>query len=126
MTDLLGLIAEPNRRKIVRMVWDAERTAGQIAGQFDVTFGAVSQHLHLLRNAGVLEVRKEGRQRYYRARKEALGPLAKALEAMWSEALDRLKLAAEAEAASPLAKGRHRGVAASPPPSTVQRKRKRT
>ena len=110
MVDLLELVAEPNRRKIMRLVWNEERSAGSIAAQFDVTFGAVSQHLHVLRDAGLLEVRREGRSRFYRANKQSLGPLAKALEAMWSDALDRLKSAAESEAASPLAKGGHRGL----------------
>lgn len=93
----MTLIAEPNRRKIMRIVWNEEKSAGDIARQFDVTFGAVSQHLHVLRNAGLVEMRKAGRSHFYRARKEALGPFAKALEAMWSDALDRLKSAAEAE-----------------------------
>ena len=97
MVDLLELLAEPNRRKIMRLVWNGECSAGDIAAEFDITFGAVSQHLHVLRDAGLLDVRREGRSRFYRANKQALGPLAKALEAMWSDALDRLKLAAEAE-----------------------------
>jgi len=97
MADLLELLAETNRRKIMRLVWNEERSAGDIAAQFDITFGAVSQHLHILRDAGLLDVRREGRSRIYRANKQSLGPLAKALEAMWSDALDRLKHAAEAE-----------------------------
>lgn len=100
MVDLIELIAEPSRRKIMRIVWDEERSAGDIAAQFDVTFGAVSQHLHVLREAGLLDMRKAGRSRFYRARKESLGPFAKALEAMWSDALDRLKFAAESEEAA--------------------------
>ena len=97
MVDLLDVIAEPNRRKIMRIVWNEEKSAGDIAHEFDVTFGAVSQHLHVLREAGLVEMRKVGRSRFYRARKEALGPFAKALEAMWSDAFDRLKSAVEAE-----------------------------
>ncbi len=97
VVDLLELIAEPNRQKIMRIVWNEEKSAGDIAEEFDVTFGAVSQHLHVLREAGLLEMRKAGRSRFYRARKESLGPFAKALEAMWSDALDRLKSAVELE-----------------------------
>jgi DNA-binding transcriptional ArsR family regulator len=101
MMELLNVIAEPNRRKIMRIVWSEEKSAGDIAQAFDVTFGAVSQHLHILRESGLIEMRKAGRSRFYRARKEALGPFAKALEAMWSDALDRLKAAAEAEHPTP-------------------------
>lgn len=97
VNNALALIAEPNRQKILRLVWNEEKAAGAIAEQFEVTFGAVSQHLRALHEGGLLSVRKEGRLRLYRTRKEALGPLAKALEAMWSNALDRLKSAAEAE-----------------------------
>ena len=100
MADLLEIIAEPNRRKIMQLVWDRQRSAGDIARQFDTTFGAVSQHLHVLRTAGLLDVEKAGRSRFYRVRKAALGPIAKALEAMWCDALDRLKSAAETEANS--------------------------
>ena len=54
--DALQVIGEPRRREILRLVWDRERTAGDIAGQFDVTFGAVSQHLAVLRDAGFVDV----------------------------------------------------------------------
>mgnify|MGYP001614578838 FL=1 len=108
MVDLLELIAEPNRRKIMRIVWNEEKSAGDIAQEFNVTFGAVSQHLHVLREAGLLDLRKEGRSRFYRARKEALGPFAKALEAMWSDALDRLKFVAESKAQFKGNQGRNR------------------
>lgn len=83
----------------MRMVWSEEKSAGDIAREFDVTFGAVSQHLSVLRDAGLVEQRKVGRSRFYRAKKEALGPMAAALEAMWSDALDRLKELAESEEA---------------------------
>ena len=94
---LLQVVAEPRREKILLLVWDRERSAGEIAGHFDVTFAAVSQHLKVLLDAGALEVRKEGRHRYYRARKAALGPVRAMLEAMWAEKLLDLKRLAEAE-----------------------------
>ena len=56
----LAAVAEPRRREILRMIWDQERPAGEIAAAFDVTFGAVSQHLRVLREAGLVEVRKDG------------------------------------------------------------------
>jgi DNA-binding transcriptional ArsR family regulator len=95
--DALQVIGEPRRREILRLVWDRERSAGEIADAFDVTFGAVSQHLAVLRGAGFVRVRPAGNQRFYRADREALGPLAQALEAMWSTSLDRLAAAVEAD-----------------------------
>ena len=71
----LQVIAEPRRQKILRLVWSKELAAGQIADHFDVTFGAVSQHLAVLRRAGFVSVRKDGNLRYYTADREALGPL---------------------------------------------------
>lgn len=95
---MIRAIAAPKRRRILRLVWDEERSAGEIADAFDVTFGAVSQHLQVLRQAGAVEVRRAGRQRYYRARREALGPLVRVLEAEWAGRLDTLKALAEREA----------------------------
>lgn len=97
MASELSLIADPRRLAILELVWDAERTAGDIAGRFDVTFGAVSQHLRRLSDAGMVVVRRDGRRRWYRARRETLGPFAEALEAMWRGRLARLKQLAEAE-----------------------------
>ena len=99
--DALRVIGEPRRREILRLVWDRELSAGEIADRFDVTFGAVSQHLGVLRDAGFVSVRPAGNHRYYRADRERLGPLAQALEAMWSSALDRLAAAVEADSDPP-------------------------
>jgi DNA-binding transcriptional ArsR family regulator len=99
--DGLQVIGDPTRRRILQLVWDQERSAGDIADRFDVTFGAVSQHLGVLRTAGFVTVRAEGNRRYYRADRNALGPLATALEAMWSTRLDRLAAAVEAEPSPP-------------------------
>ena len=103
--DALQVVGEPRRREILRLVWDRERTAGDIASQFDVTFGAVSQHLAVLHGAGFVTVRRAGNQRWYRTDRKALGPLAQALEAMWSTSLDRLTAAVEADP-NPLRKRR--------------------
>lgn len=98
MPDVLAAVASPRRREILRLVWDAPRPAGQIHRALgDVTFGAVSQHLRALAEAGLVEVRSEGRQRFYQARPEALGPVAAALQTMWDDALYQLKLRAELE-----------------------------
>lgn len=93
----LSVVAEPRRRAILRLVWERELPAGEIAAQFDVSFGAVSQHLRVLREAGLVEQRKEGRRVFYRARRAALGPLAAALEAMWLDGLGELRRLAEEE-----------------------------
>jgi DNA-binding transcriptional ArsR family regulator len=95
--DALQVISEPRRREILRLVWDRELSSGDIAASFDVTFGAVSQHLGVLREAGFVQVRADGNRRFYRADRERLGPLAAALEAMWADALDRLAEAVESD-----------------------------
>jgi DNA-binding transcriptional ArsR family regulator len=95
---VLAAVASPRRREILRLIWHEERAAGDIHRAMpDVTFGAVSQHLRSLVEAGVVEARAERRSRYYRARPEALGELRRVLERMWDDALWRLKLAAELE-----------------------------
>ncbi len=91
------LIAEPRRQEILRLIWDGERSAGEIAERVAVTFSAVSQHLAKMRAAGIVVVRRDGRRRLYSCRKSKLGPLAAYLESLWSERLGRLKRLAEAE-----------------------------
>ncbi len=99
MTNSLRILAAPRRQAILRLVWREERAAGDIhSAMRDISFGAVSQHLGALAEEGLVEVRAEGRQRFYRARREALGPVAKVLETMWDDALYQLKLRAELEA----------------------------
>lgn len=97
--DGLQVIAEPHRRRILDLVWDEELAAGDIANQFEITFGAVSQHLAVLRHAGFIDVRADGNRRLYRANKQGLGPLRAVLEQMWSGALDDLASAIEEDGA---------------------------
>jgi DNA-binding transcriptional ArsR family regulator len=95
----LAAIASPRRREILRLVWDRELAAGDIARAMpDVTFGAVSLQLRALQNAGLVVCRPDQKNRFYKARREALGPVGKSLERMWDDALWRLKLAAQLEA----------------------------
>ena len=95
---LLGALASPRRQEILRLVWDRELSAGEIHRAMpDVTFGAVSLQLRALRTAGLVATRADSRNRFYRARPEALGPVGQMLERMWNDALWRLKIAAELE-----------------------------
>ena len=95
---LLGAIASPRRQEILRLVWNRERSAGDIrAAMPDVTFGAVSLQLRVLADAGLLLSRAEGRHRFYKARHDALKDVAPMLQRMWDDALWRLKLEAELE-----------------------------
>lgn len=97
-TDLIKTLHSPRRREILRLCWREPLQAGAIHDALpDVTFGAVSQHLKQLRDAGLVEVRRDGRRRLYRARRTALGPFRRWLESSWDDALYRLKLAAELE-----------------------------
>jgi DNA-binding transcriptional ArsR family regulator len=98
VSSVLQILGTPRRREILRLVWDEEKSAGEIHRALgDVTFGAVSQHLRVLQEAALLRGRREGRHRFYVARKDGLGPLAPWLEAMWDDALYSLKLRAELE-----------------------------
>ncbi|MEM7201238.1 MAG: helix-turn-helix domain-containing protein [Planctomycetota bacterium] len=100
MEAVLRALNTPRRREILRLLRDGERSAGEVWRSFgDVTFGAVSQHLRILKRAGLVTVRAAGRQRLYRLDPAALGPLRPWLESMWDSALDRLKVLAELEEA---------------------------
>lgn len=95
---VLAALASPRRCEILRLVWRDELSAGAIHRAMpDVTFGAVSLQLRQLERAGLVESRGEKQYRFYRARREALGPVGEMLERMWDDALWRLKLAAELE-----------------------------
>jgi DNA-binding transcriptional ArsR family regulator len=98
--DGLQVVLEPHRREILRLIWTEEASAGGIAGHFEVSFGAVSQHLAVLRDAGFVTVRKQGKQRFYRADPQGLGELAAVLQAMWAATLDRLVDTIEADTAA--------------------------
>ena len=97
MQTVIQAISEPHRREILRMVRDRELAAGEIAAGFDVTRPAISQHLTVLKNAGLVSERREGTRRLYRARPEGLAELRSFLDGFWEQSLERLKLAAERE-----------------------------
>jgi len=97
---LLQALGAPRRREILRMLRRRERSAGEIHRALGgVTFGAVSQHLGVLEQAGLVRARREGRSRIYAARREGLRPLREWLDEMWTVGLERLKELAEAEEA---------------------------
>lgn len=95
--EALQVIAAPRRLRILRLVWDRELAAGDIAAEFDVSWAAISQHLSVLKAAGFVVERRAGRSRLYRADKAALGPLRAIVEVYWHDGLHRLKDLAEAE-----------------------------
>jgi DNA-binding transcriptional ArsR family regulator len=99
MTDaVLFALAEPRRRAILRLVRDQERPAGEIARHFpEVTAPAISQHLRVLQQAGLVHERREGTRRLYRARPEGLAELRAWIGEFWDDGLQRLKDAAEQE-----------------------------
>ena len=94
--DTMQLIADPHRREILKLVWEEELSAGELAANFDVSFGAISQHLRRLREAGFVTVRADGNFRYYKADTDRLAPLAPLLQAMWSGFLEDLAHRSEA------------------------------
>ena len=98
MDAALHALAEPRRREILGLVRDRELTVGEIAAQFEVTRPAISQHLKVLREAGLVADRREGTRRYYRAVPEGLNELRAFLEGFWDVRLEALKTAAEDEA----------------------------
>lgn len=97
--EALRAIAEPHRRQILKLVLDEERSAGEIASHFDVTRPAISQHLRVLQDAGLLDVRKDGTKRLYRVRSAGMDELRAFLTDLWGEGLEKLKVVAEAEQA---------------------------
>jgi DNA-binding transcriptional ArsR family regulator len=93
----LKAIAESHRRQILQLVWDAELSAGEIASHFDVSRPAVSQHLNVLKGAGLVSERRNGARRLYRARPEGIAELKAFLEEFWGDRLEALKREAERE-----------------------------
>ncbi|MGE5132669.1 MAG: ArsR/SmtB family transcription factor [Gemmatimonadota bacterium] len=95
--EALRALAEPRRRAILRLVAHSELAAGEIAAAFEVTRPAVSQHLTVLKNAGLLTERRDGTRRLYRARPEGLAGLREFLDGMWASSLDAARRIVEAE-----------------------------
>jgi DNA-binding transcriptional ArsR family regulator len=96
----LRALVEPRRRAILRLVADTELAAGEIADTFEVTRTAVSQHLTVLREAGLITERRDGTRRLYRARPEGLRELREFLDEMWATSLRTARDLVEAEGGS--------------------------
>jgi DNA-binding transcriptional ArsR family regulator len=90
-------LGEPRRRNILRLVRAEELTAGAIASHFDVSRPAISQHLRVLKDAGLLAERRDGTRRLYRVRREGFAELRRFVDEFWGEGLARLESAAEAD-----------------------------
>jgi DNA-binding transcriptional ArsR family regulator len=97
MEAALKAIAAPRRRQILTLVRDDELTAGEIASHFDVTRPAVSQHLSILKEAGLVSERRNGTRRLYRVRPEGLVDLKAFLDDFWDARLEALKRESEKE-----------------------------
>src|ERR687896_2698504 len=91
MQAALQAVSNPQRRSILRLVWDAERPSREIASHFDVTWQAVSHNLRVLREAGLVSERRAGTRRLYRAERDRLAPLEALLQDMWRQDLERLE-----------------------------------
>ncbi len=98
MDATVSAIAEPRRRAILGLIASSELSVGEIAGHFDVTRPAISQHLAVLRAAGLVTERQAGTRRFYRARPEGLADLKVWMDSFWRDGLERLRVEAEREA----------------------------
>ena len=97
MNLVLRAFAEPHRREILRLVQNTELSSGEIAAHFDLTRPAISQHLRVLTEAGLLSVRPQATRRLYQARPAGLAELEKYLDEFWDDRLQLLAQAAEAD-----------------------------
>jgi DNA-binding transcriptional ArsR family regulator len=95
--DVLKALAEPRRQQILRLVRATPRSVGEIAEQVDITQQAVSQHLQVLKDAGLVAVRQHGTRRLYLIRPEGLESLDRFLAELWPAGLQRLKAAVEVD-----------------------------
>ncbi|MGH9264845.1 MAG: ArsR/SmtB family transcription factor [Acidimicrobiales bacterium] len=96
MASVFQVLADDTRREVLSLLAGDELTAGQVGQRFELTRQAVSHHLQRLREAGLVEERREGTRRYYRARPEGLGEVAAFVERFWEARLGALARAVEA------------------------------
>ena len=97
MQAVLKALAEPRRQEILTLLAQREMASGEIAGHFSISRPAISQHLQVLRAAGLVTERWEGTKHLFQARPEGLAELRTFIDQFWTDALGRLAQAAEAE-----------------------------
>jgi DNA-binding transcriptional ArsR family regulator len=94
---VIHAIAEPRRREILNLVRDKELTSSAIASHFEISAPAISQHLKVLEESGVVVVRRAGTKRYYSIRREGFTEIKQYIDRFWDDSLLLLKEAAEEE-----------------------------
>ncbi|TVY10333.1 winged helix-turn-helix transcriptional regulator [Paenibacillus cremeus] len=97
MDKAIHALTEPRRRDILYLVNDGELTSSAIASHFEISAPAISQHLKVLEEAGLVVVRRAGTKRFYGIRREGFAELKQYIESFWDDSLLRLKAAAEEE-----------------------------
>jgi DNA-binding transcriptional ArsR family regulator len=90
MVDLLEVVAEPQRRKLVQLLSHGERTVTELTSEFSVTRSAISQQMRLLEKVGMVTARKDGRNRFYRLEEKGINNLQKIFDSFWSYEFDLL------------------------------------
>ncbi|MEQ1787719.1 MAG: metalloregulator ArsR/SmtB family transcription factor [Acidimicrobiales bacterium] len=93
--EAIRAFAHAGRRTMLRLVWDEERPASELADAAGLSRSAASQHLRLLREAGLVQVRVDATRRLYRADLARVAEVAGFLDAFWATPLERLKATAE-------------------------------
>jgi DNA-binding transcriptional ArsR family regulator len=91
---VFDVVAEPNRRRILDLLRSSERPVGELVGQLDLSQPAVSKHLRILRDAGLVEARVDAQRRLYRVRPEPLRAIDEWLQpyrGLWAARLDDLE-----------------------------------
>lgn len=97
----MAVVAEPNRRRLLQLLGHGEQTVTQLAGHFTVSRSAISQHLGVLADIGLVTSRREGRFQYYRLDAGGMAALRAELDSFWTRELDQLVRDARAIAPAP-------------------------
>jgi DNA-binding transcriptional ArsR family regulator len=93
----MDALGDPTRRRIFERLRDGPRAVGELAAELPISRPAVSQHLRVLKEAGLVTERKDGTRRLYRVDPHGLTDLRQYFESFWDEALAAFAAAAEAE-----------------------------
>lgn len=93
---VLAALADPTRRALYERVRERPRSVGELTGTVDITQPAVSQHLRVLREAGLVRSRKDGARRIYHPAPDGIRELRRYVETLWDDVLDAFKEAQDA------------------------------